>query len=146
MQDIDFVVAPTVKQLDDLLDGLAPDFVVDRDAAHEALARRAEFNAIHRVLIFKVDFWFSAGDAFDTSRLARATPVEVIPGLLARVATPEDAIISKLLRLRQGATERSEDDLRGVLRIRARALDLAYIDGMVDRLGLSEIWTPLCPG
>ena len=100
------------EQLDHLIDVIDPDFVVNRHAAQQALARRAEFNAIHRALIFKVDFWFSTGDAFDTSRLARATPVEVVPGLLARVATPEDAIISKLLWLRQGATERSEEDIR----------------------------------
>ena len=133
------------EQLDHLIDVIDPDFVVNRDAAQEALARRAEFNAIHRALIFKVDFWFSTGDAFDTSRLARATPVEVVSGLLARVATPEDAIISKLLWLRQGATERSEEDIRGVLRIHAGSLDLAYLDAMVERLGLGQLWQPLRP-
>ena len=133
------------EELDHLIDALDPDFVVNRDAARAALARLAEFNAIHRALIFKVDFWFSTGDAFDISRLARATPIEVVPGLLARVATPEDAIISKLLWLQQGATERSEEDIRGVLRIYAGRLDLAYLDAMVERLGLGQIWTPLRP-
>ncbi len=134
------------EQLDGLIDALDPDFVVNRDAAQAALARRAEFNAIHRDLIFKVDFWFSTGDAFDTSRLARATPIEVVPGLLARVATPEDAIISKLLWLRQGATERSEEDIRGVLRIHAGSLDLTYLDAMVERLGLVVLCNlPACP-
>ncbi len=144
-QDIDFVIAPTREQLDPLLDALDSDFVVNRDAAQAALARRAEFNAIHRALIFKVDFWFTTGDAFDTSRLARAKAVEVVPGLLARVATPEDVIISKLLWLRQGATERSEEDVRGVLRVCAGRLDFAYLDAMVKHLGLQRIWTPLRP-
>ncbi len=144
-QDIDFVIAPSREQLDHLIDALDPDFVVNRDAAQAALARRAEFNAIHRALIFKVDFWLSTGDAFDASRLARANPVEVIPGLLARVATPEDAIISKLLWLQQGATERSQEDIRGVLRAYAGNLDLAYLDAMVERLGLGQTWTPLRP-
>ena len=58
------------EQLDHLIDALDPDFVVSRGAAQAALLRRAEFNAIHRALIFKVDFWFSTGDEFDTSRLA----------------------------------------------------------------------------
>lgn len=144
-QDIDFVIAPTREQLDHLIDALDPDFVVNRDAAQAALLRRAEFNAIHRALIFKVDFWFSTGGAFDIGRLARATAVEVVPGLLARVATPEDAIISKLLWLRQGATERSEEDVRGVLRVHAGRLDLGYLDAMVERLGLEQVWTPLRP-
>ena len=144
-QDIDFVIAPTREQLDHLIDALDPDFVVNREAAQTALARRAEFNAIHRALIFKVDFWFATGDAFDTSRLARAKPVEVVPGLLAPVATAEDAIISKLLWLQQGATERSEEDIRGILRMSAGRLDLAYLDAMVKDLGLEQIWTPLRP-
>ena len=92
-----------------------------------------------------MDFWFTTGDAFDTSRLARAKPVEVVPGLLARVASPEDAIISKLLWLRQGATERSEEDIRGILRISVGRLDLAYLDAMVKHLGVEQIWKPLRP-
>lgn len=144
-QDIDFVIAPTQEQLDHLIVALDPDFIVNREAAQEALARRGEFNAIHRALIFKVDFWFSTGDVFDTSRLARATPVEVVPGLPARVATPEDTIISKLRWLRQGATERSQEDIRGVLRTHAGSLDLAYLDAMVERLGLRRSWAPIRP-
>ncbi len=133
------------EQLDHLIDALDADFVVNRDAAQAALVRRAEFNAIHRALIFKVDFWFSTGDAIDTSRLARAKPVEVVPGLLARVATPEDAIISKLLWLRQRATERSHEDIRGVLRASAGNLDLAYLEAMVERLGCSRSGHPCVP-
>lgn len=144
-QDIDFVIAPSRDQLDRLVEALDPDFVVSRDAAREAHARRGEFNAIHRTLVFKVDFWFSTGDAFDLSRLARAQRLEVIPGVTARVATPEDAIISKLLWLRQGATERNVEDIQGILRAHAGRLDLDYLDSMVRRLGLEQIWTPLRP-
>jgi hypothetical protein len=144
-QDIDFVVAPTRDQLERLVDALDPEFTVNRDAAREAYARRGEFNAIHRTLVFKVDFWFSTGDAFDVSRLARAQRLEVAPGVAARVATPEDVIISKLLWLRQGATERSVEDIRGILRAHPGRLDLDYLDSMVRRLGLDQVWTPLRP-
>ena len=144
-QDIDFVIAPTEEQLDRLIDALGPDFLVNRDAAREAYARHGEFSAIHHVLIFKVDFWFSTGDAFDVHRLARATPLEIVPGLMGRVATPEDAIISKLLWLRQGATERSVEDIRGIVRLHADRLDLAYLDSKVRELGLEQLWSPLRP-
>ncbi len=142
-QDIDLVIAPTGNQLERLIDALDPDFAVSREAARKAYAGRGEFNAIHRTLIFKVDFWFSTGDAFDTSRLARAVTLEIVPGLLARVATPEDAIISKLLWLRRGATERSAEDVRAILRAQPGALDLVYLDTMAERLGLGQIWAPL---
>jgi len=144
-QDIDFVVAPTRDQLDRLVDALDHEFIVNRDAAREAYARRGEFNAIHRTLVFKVDFWFSTGDAFDVSRLARAQRLEVAPGVTARVATPEDAVISKLLWLRRGATERSAEDIQGILRAHAGQLDIDYLDSMVRRLGLEQIWVPLRP-
>ena len=144
-QDIDFVIDPTSEQLDRLVDALDPDFVVNRDDAREAYARHGEFTALHHVLIFKVDFWFSTGDAFDTRRLARATPLEIVPGLTARVATPEDAIISKLVWLRQRATERSAEDIRGIVRLHADRLDFAYLDSMVSHLGLDHYWSPLRP-
>jgi len=144
-QDIDFVIAPTRDQLDRLVEALDSDFVVSPDAAREAYARRGEFNAVHRTLVFKVDFWFSTGDAFDTSRLARAQRLEVAPGVTAQVATPEDAVISKLLWLRQGASERSAEDIRGILRAHAGRLDFHYLDSMVRQLRLEQVWGPLRP-
>ena len=142
-QDIDFVIAPSRDQLDRLVEALDPDFVVSQDAAREAHARRGEFNAIHRTLVFKVDFWSSTGDAFDLSRLARAQRLEVIPGVTARVATPEDVIISKLLWLRQGATERNVEDIQGILRAHPGRLDFQYLDSMVRQLQLEQVWGPL---
>ena len=144
-QDIDVVIAPTKTQLSQLLDALNPNFTVNHDAARNAYARRGEFNAIHRTLIFKVDFWFSTGHAFDRSRLARAQGMEVAPALIARVATAEDVIIGKLLWLQQGATERSADDIRGIVRAREGNLDLAYLEEMVREMDLQAIWAPLRP-
>jgi hypothetical protein len=144
-QDIDIVIAPTERRLLQLIVALDQDFVVSRDAARDAFTRHGEFNAIHRTLIFKVDFWFSTGGTFDSSRLARAQSIDIASGLTAKVATPEDAIISKLLWLQQGATERSLDDIRGILRTRAGQLDLAYLEGMIGRLELVALWAPLRP-
>lgn len=144
-QDIDVVIAPTKTQLSQLLDALNPNFAVNHDAARDAYARHGEFNAIHRTLIFRVAFWFSTGHAFDRKRLARAQGMEVAPALKARVATAEDVIISKLLRLQQGATERSADDIRGILRARGWNLDLAYLEEMVREMDLQAIWVPLRP-
>ena len=142
-QDIDVVIDPTKAQLLQLVDALDPNFVVNHDAAQDAYARRDEFNAIHRTLIFKVDFWFATGNAFDRSRLARAQTIEVAPALIARVATPEDVIISKLLWLQHGATERSTADVRGIVRARGAQLDLVYLEEMVREMGLQAIWAPL---
>ena len=83
----------------------------------------------------------------------RSTPVvwpgprrsRIVPGLTARVATPEDAIISKLLWLRQRATERSAEDIRGIVRLNADRLDFPYLDSMVSHLGLAHYWSPLRP-
>lgn len=144
-QDIDVVIAPTETQLFQLIDALDSGFIVSREAAREAYTRRGEFNAVHRTLVFKVDFWFSMGDTFDRSRLGRAQSIEVAPGLPAKVVYPEDAIISKLLWLRQGATERSVDDIRGIVRTHKGQLDLAYLEGMIGQLGLETLWAPLRP-
>jgi hypothetical protein len=144
-QDIDVVIDPTKAQLSQLLVALDPNFAVNHAAAQDAYARRGEFNAVHRTLIFKVDFWFSTGNAFDTSRLVRAQTMEIAPALTARIATPEDVIISKLLWLQQGATERSADDIRGIVRARGAKLDLVYLEEMVRELGLQGTWASLRP-
>ena len=144
-QDIDVVIDPTAAQLSQLLDALNPNFVVNHDAAQDAYTRHGEFNAIHRTLIFKVDFWFSTGNAFDRSRLVRARSMEVAPALIAQGATAEDVISSKLLRLQQGATERSTDDIRGVVRARGTELDLAYLEEMIREMGMQALWAPLRP-
>jgi hypothetical protein len=62
---------------------------------------------------------------------------------MARVATPEDVIISKLLWLQQGATERSADDVRGIVRARGAQLDLSYLEKMIREMELQAIWAPL---
>jgi hypothetical protein len=144
-QDIDVVIDPTKTQLSQLLDALHPNFAVNHDAARDAHARHGEFIAIHRTLIFKVDFWFSTGHAFDRSRLARAQGMEIAPALIARVATAEDVIISKLLWLQQGATERSADDIRGIVRARGENLDLVYLEEMAREMDLQAVWAPLRP-
>jgi hypothetical protein len=59
--------------------------------------------------------------------------------------TPEDTIISKLLWLRQGATERATEDIRGILRAHAGRLDFHYLDSMVRQLRLEQVWGPLRP-
>jgi hypothetical protein len=91
-QDIDIVIAPTEFQLSQLIELLDPDFVVSRYAARDAYTRHGDFNAIHRTLIFKVDFWFWTGSAFDNSHLGRAQTIEIASGLAAKVATPVVAL------------------------------------------------------
>ena len=54
-------------------------------------------------------------------------------------------IYSKLLWPRQGATERSVDDIRGIVRAHRGQLDLAYLEGMIGQLGLEALWAPLRP-
>ncbi len=62
-----------------------------------------------------------------------------------KTSIPEDTVISKLLWLRQGATERSTEDIRGILRAHPGRLDLDCLDSMVRQLRLENIWRPLQP-
>ena len=55
-QHIDVVIAPTEARLLQPIDALDSDFIVSREVAREAYARRGKFNAIHRTLVFKVNF------------------------------------------------------------------------------------------
>lgn len=63
--------------------------------------------------------------AFDAEAIRRAQFVELAPGLKARVCSPEDLIIYKLVSTRQ----RDYEDAVSVIRRQGDALDDAYVVG-----------------
>ena len=61
-------------------------------------------------------------------------------GTVIHVATLEDVVLSKLEWAKLGGSARQLDDVRGLLRIRAGDVDLAYIERWVDVLGVRAQW------
>ncbi len=87
--DVDVVADVTPANVDPLIDGLARGFFVDHEAAIEAVASRAAFNAIHESTYLKLDV-FACDSAFDREAARRAESI-LMPGAAEplRVATKE---------------------------------------------------------
>lgn len=108
--DLDIVIDPVPRSLDRLLDGLvAAGFSVDREAAHEALAARSQFNAIGGDAE-KIDFIIRRDRPFSVEEFGRRRRADLL-GTPAFVSSAEDAIISKL---EWAATTGSDRQLRDV--------------------------------
>jgi hypothetical protein len=98
---------------------------------------RGMFNLIHHATQFKADLYLAAGDPLHVWALAhrRRIPLE---GGAAWIAPPEYVILRKLEYLREGGSDKHARDIRFV--VAATALDRAFLDAQIARLGLEAEW------
>ena len=139
--DIDLVVDPTPRQLDGLIELLsAAGMYVSDLAAHDALSNRGMFNVVDPASGWKVDMIVRKARAFSETEFARREAAELL-GVPIAVATLEDLILSKLEWARLGASARQLDDVRNLLRLADRNVDLAYIEHWAEVLNVREQWS-----
>ena len=138
-QDLDVVIDPTPPALEQLVEGLqADDWYVDRDVARAALSDRTQFNAIGPDA-FKVDLIVRRDRPFSTAEFDRRQPAEML-GTKTFLPTVEDMVIAKLEWAQATDSDRQLRDVRGMLAVAGSDLDLTYVDGWVQRLGLGSSW------
>lgn len=93
--------------------------------------------------MFKVDVFIPRPRPFLQSQLARAQrhTFAFETEVSAKFASPEDTILSKLEWYRLGgeASDRQWRDILGVLKIRAKDLDLAYLRKWAGELKVSDL-------
>lgn len=66
-----------------------------------------------------------ADTPYDVSAIERGCDVEIQPGIMIRVCSPEDLVIYKMISTRV----RDHEDVAGVIRRQASALDHSYVEG-----------------
>jgi hypothetical protein len=139
--DIDLVVDLREEQVPALVGALGQDFDVDAEALRRAARERTSWNVFFLPLLTKIDLFVLRDAPFDASEFARRAPVEVRPGVVLHVKTPEDTILRKLLWYRSGGSvsERQWRDVVEVLRQSAAVLDATYLDVWGSRLDLAEL-------
>lgn len=138
--DLDLMVHTDRSRLDALLDALTPTFHVDREAAQDALTRKAAFNAIEIATSMKVDFFFAENE-FALDQIARAIRIELPSGASLRFYRPEDLVIRKLMWFRAGGEEsdRQWRDVIGVLRSSHRELDVDLLQRLASQVGVHDL-------
>ena len=139
-QDIDFVIAPTRKQLRQLIIHFsAPEYYVDEAAALDALANESQFNVIDLTTGWKIDFICRRDRPFSRTEFERRTRTD-LEGLPLFIATAEDVVLAKLEWAKLGGSQRQLEDVAGLLRLRQGDLDQEYLLHWVASLELMTQW------
>ena len=109
----------------------------------EAIRRRSSFNVIHLKTMFKIDIFILKERQFDKTALKRkredtlsgASPLKLF------ISSPEDIILHKLEWYKLGGciSERQIEDIKNIILVQAKNLDMPYINQWADKLGVSEI-------
>lgn len=138
-QDLDVVIDPSPTAIDGLVEGLLADgWYVDREVARHALGERAQFNAIGPDA-FKVDFIIRRDRPFSRAEFDRRQRVEIL-GTRTFIPSVEDMVIAKLEWAQASDSERQLRDVIGMLQVGGAAVDVDYVDGWVQHLGVQGSW------
>ena len=137
-RDIDMVIEVSPGDAGRLGELLRGDFYVEAEAVERAVTERLIFNAIHTVLIVKVDFIVRKDSEYRREEFRRRRHV-TIDGVATFVVAPEDLIISKLDWARDTRSEVQLADVRNLLDS-VPDLDREYLMRWVGRLGLDGLY------
>jgi len=128
-------VRPLVKQLE-------ADYYIDADAVRDAIRRRSSFNAIHLGTMLKVDVFIPKARPFDQEEQRRVRQEVLVEGTHPfYMASPEGTILNKLEWYRMGGevSDRQWNDILGVLKVQATALDMAYLQRWARALEVTDL-------
>ncbi len=141
--DVDLIADMTDSHVAEFLECFGADFYVSPIAVRDAIRRKSCFNLIHLPTSFKVDVFVSHQRPFDISAMNRATIEKLGDNqvLEIRIATPEDAIISKLewYRKTNETSDRQWDDVSRLLKLLGDAADYAYLRASAESVGVQDL-------
>ncbi len=141
--DVDILVDLDERRVDALAAALETEFFFDRDYARSACRNRSSFQVLHRKLFIKVDLFVCGSGVLDREQLERRVS-KSFPNQRARpisVTAAENIVLRKLdwFRIGDEVSDRQWRDVLGVLKVRAKELDLAYLSRTAERTGLAEL-------
>lgn len=140
-RDIDIVVQLAGDKIDSLCAAFSPDdFYVSRQAAHEAVLQRGQFNVIDFRSGNKIDFMIAGRSEWALRQLARRRRVQFAPAIEGFVAAPEDVIIGKLVYYQDGGSEKHLHDIASILSVAEGEVDRLYIAEVASQLGVTTVW------
>lgn len=126
-----------------LVDLLGTEFYASLPTIRDAIRHDGSFNLIHLGSMTKIDVYCSWRSDFARSQFERRIRHEIgtVEPLEVALATPEDTVLAKLDRFRQGGevSDRQWRDVLGVLKVQGDALDFAYLRRWASRLRLADL-------
>jgi len=139
--DIDVVARLPAHSVDRFKAALGSAFDVDEVALKEAMRLRKSWNIFFVPSAFRIDIFSVGSDPFDEEEMRRRIRVEVLPGRVAFVKSPEDTVLRKLLWFKAGGEASSQQlrDVVEVIRVQGDRLDVAYLEAWAKTLGIVEL-------
>jgi hypothetical protein len=141
-QDVDVIADIRPDQVRALVQALQGDYYVDEQAWQAAIRHGQLYNVIHLNTMLKVDLIPLKRRAFTREEARRAQPQLLEAGARpVRIASAEDAVLTKLEWFDMGgrSSARQWNDILGIMRRQAAALDLAYLRRWADALGVRDL-------
>ena len=143
-RDVDFAAEIRPEHVAPLVRALEGEFYIDAEMIRDAIRHNASFNVIHLetmdkadVFVFQPTAWGEA--QMERRRLETLDPAQ--PEATVYFSGPEDNILNKLqwYRMGGGVSDRQWNDVLGVLKVQAGALDLDYLRHWAAELGLTDL-------
>lgn len=126
---IDLIAGLKPAQIAGLMRSIAPGegAYLDEDDIREAIAAGGEFNYIPAESPLKVDFWVITPTNVTGLKELKRKRKENFEGQELFFISPEDLILSKLRWARMGGSSRHAEDIRSVIAVSGKELDLQYL-------------------
>ena len=137
-RDIDLVIELSERDVERVTGLFQDEYYIDRDMVQRAVQSQSMFNMIHNALVVKVDCVVRKDSEYRREEFARRRPV-TIAGQPVYIVAPEDLILSKLDWAKESRSQLQLDDVRNLLKS-GQALDTAYLNRWVERLGLTALY------
>ena len=136
--DLDVVLAMATSSSDAIIQAFnATDFYVPpRKIIIQEISRGGQTNLIHHSSGVKIDLMFQKKSPHALEEFKRRMRIEILRGLEAWIAAPEDVIIAKLRFYREGESEKHLTDIRGILA--TTKVDRDYLEKWVKALDLEK--------
>lgn len=141
--DTDIVAELRSSHVARLLEELGPDFYSDEHTIRQAIRARRSFNLIHIPTAFKVDVFIPQDRPFEREQMKRRCRQVATANPRAEIylASPEDIILAKLDRYRQGGmvSERQWNDVLGVVSVQGSRLAVSYLKRWATALKVTDL-------
>ena len=142
-QDADITVAAFGDKAEQLYNELKEGFYISKEAMNQAISNRDSFNIIHLESAFKIDIFIRKDDDFHRQLFLRRKKVKLDESIehLFDIVSAEDIILLKLQWYQSAGcmSERQWSDVMGVLAVQSHALDMKFLRGCSEKLGLGDI-------
>lgn len=138
-KDADFVVNFEKLHINALMSVLGSLFSLEPQMSFETITATPRYRIRHLETAFMFEIFQLSDDAHDRSRFQRRTS-GLIGDLVAFVPTAEDVIITKLRWSLHGKRQKDLDDVRGVVGVQWKNLDVPYIRHWCDQHGTRTLF------